>query len=191
MVASQIIDDSDKFYRASIANSMDEKNGDQPNTLFSGGWRGKFRQTTFDRNVFMKMYAFNKNKTIAQGGFHTNKLLGEDYFVDKTMDKNVITFYGLIFQQNGNVFHSATDTFTSALSSKLTSELDAKIDDGRPTTGKMLGIKPSKAYNETDTERIKAYCYDAAGNDIQHAIYNVSTNTQYGCDFTIVMEDVK
>jgi hypothetical protein len=73
----------------------------------------------------------------------------------------------------------------------LASELDAKIDDGRPTTGNLMGIKPSKGRVETDTEKSKQYCYDMSGNDIEHAIYNSSTNTQYGCDLVYVLKPVK
>ena len=191
LLASKLIDQTDPGFRPSIAVSMEEKNGDQSNAMFNGGWRGKFFQTTFDKSVYLKFVAYHKRNAISLGGLSTNAMLGENYFLNKIFDKNTIFMYGLIFKQNGNALTSATDTFTSALNSKLASELDAKIDDGRPTTGTLLAIKPSKAYNETDAERSKQYCYDASGNDIEHAIYNTSTNTQYGCDLIKVMEDVK
>ena len=117
---------------------------------------------------------------------------GQEYFLKRLFDKNVMIMYGFIFTGTQNSAYSAkSNNLVSALNSKLASELDAKIDDGRPTTGALLGIKPSKAYKETDAERSKQYCYDKSGNDIEHAIYNASTNTQYGCDLIKVMEPVK
>ena len=119
-------------------------------------------------------------------------LTGETYFVNRLLDKNIMLFYGLIWTRQGiGQWARSANTFTSALSSKLASELDAKIDDGRPTTGNLMGIVPAKGIHETNAEKMKQYCYDAAGNDIEKALYNTSTNTQYGCDLIKVMEPVK
>ena len=117
---------------------------------------------------------------------------GQEYFLKRLFDKNVMIMYGFIFTGTQNSAYSAkSNNLVSALNSKLASELDAKIDDGRPTTGALLGIKPSKAYKENDAEKSKQYCYDMSGNDIEKALYNTSTNTQYGCDLIKVMEPVK
>ena len=81
---------------------------------------------------------------------------------------------------------------TGFISAKLASELDAKIDDGRPGKGKLLALKSGHARRSgaTDNE-IKQACYDQDFSDVDKAIYNSSTDLKYGCNIIKVMEDVK
>ena len=68
----------------------------------------------------------------------------------------------------------------------MTPELDAKIDDGRPGTGKFLAMKYYGLYdNQMDV------CYDKNANEISTSIYHGSNNLKYGCNLVYVMEDVK
>ncbi len=183
--------DGDENFRPHLPGSMNEKNGNFVYKLFrENGWRSDYYAATYDRNVYLRIYAFQKkNAALYLIGL---PMTGENYFVNRLLDKNIMLFYGLIWsRQGGGQWARAANTFTSALSSKLASELDAKIDDGRPTTGNLMGIVPAKGIRETNAEKMKQYCYDAAGNDIEHALYNTSTNTQYGCDLIKVMEPVK
>ena len=78
------------------------------------------------------------------------------------------------------------------LSSKLASEIDAKIDDGRPGTGRLLALKGGIAHqsNTTNEQHLKS-CYDKMANEVSSAIYHSDTNLQYGCNITYIMEDVK
>ena len=69
-----------------------------------------------------------------------------------------------------------------ALDSKIASEFDAKVDDGRPGSGKVLAFK---------TVNDEKYCYDKQFADVDKAIYNSNTNNKYGCNIIKVMEDVK
>ena len=69
-----------------------------------------------------------------------------------------------------------------AISSTVASELDAKIDDGRPGTGKFLASKGN--LNEK-------YCYDKTYSDVDKAIYNKDDRLDFGCNILYVMEDVK
>ena len=69
-----------------------------------------------------------------------------------------------------------------ALDSKLASEFDAKVDDGRPGSGKVLAFK---------TVNDEKYCYDKQFADVDKAIYNSNTDNKYGCNMIKVMEDVK
>ena len=69
-----------------------------------------------------------------------------------------------------------------ALDSKIASEFDAKVDDGRPGSGKVLAFK---------TVNDPQYCYDKQFADVDKAIYNSNTNNKYGCNIIKVMEDVK
>ena len=183
--------EGDNGYRQHLSTGMTEKNSNFVYRLFrEDGWRSDYYATTFDRNVYLRIYAFHKKN--AASYLRGLPMTGENYFVNRLLDKNIMLFYGLVWQKHpsGPWIRSA-NTFTSALNSKLASELDAKIDDGRPTTGNLMGIVPAKGINEADAEKMKKYCYDAAGNDIEKALYNTSTNTQYGCDLIKVMEPVK
>ena len=67
------------------------------------------------------------------------------------------------------------------INAKLMSELDAKIDDGRPWTGRLVGIKTIYGYLNTDKE----VCYDSNG------LYLNQTASKNGCNLIKVMEDVK
>ena len=177
-------------YRPSLSGSQAGKNSFQHLSLFGDLWLFMWINTSFDNNVYLRFYSFHKNFISSHP--KNNSLLGAQYFMNKVVDKNIMILNGKIFTiHRTGVVYAATNTFTSAINSKLASELDAKIDDGRPTTGNLFGVKPSKRWVETDAEKSKQYCYDASGNDIEHAIYNTSTNTQYGCDIIKVMEDVK
>ena len=81
---------------------------------------------------------------------------------------------------------------TAFLTAKLTSELDAKIDDGRPGSGRMLAMKSIRAHDEnTSNSKHLANCYDKMANEVDKAIYNSSTNFEDGCNITYIMEDVK
>ena len=61
------------------------------------------------------------------------------------------------------------------------SELDAKIDDGRPWTGRLVGIKTIYGYLNADQE----VCYDNNG------LYLNKTASKNGCNLMYLMEDVK
>ena len=80
----------------------------------------------------------------------------------------------------------------SLLSSKMMSELDAKIDDGRPGTGKLLALKGYRATVDGATNaQIENTCYDKPFEDVNIALYHNSNNLEYGCNLLKVMEDVK
>ena len=84
------------------------------------------------------------------------------------------------------------DKSTGALSSKMTSILDAKIDDGRPGTGKMVAFKGNASRRPgATTDEILQTCYDKPVNQVSSAIYHSDTNLKYGCNVIKVMEDVK
>ena len=79
-----------------------------------------------------------------------------------------------------------------ALSAKPTSELDTKIDDGRPGTGKVVAFKgnASRRTGASADEILKTY-YDRPVKEINKAIYHSNTNLKFGCNVIKVMEDVK
>ena len=79
-----------------------------------------------------------------------------------------------------------------ALSAKMASELDAKIDDGRPGTGGFVVLKSGYAHERNTTQETHdAVCYDKPADNINKAIYVTSNDLKYGCNIIKVMEDVK
>ena len=79
-----------------------------------------------------------------------------------------------------------------ALSAKISSDLDAKIDDGRPATGKFVALKSGYAHERnTSQETHNAVCYDKPADNVSRAIYVTSNDLKYGCNIIKVMEDVK
>ena len=119
------------------------------------------------------------------------------FYKDKLANHNFIITY---LSQN-NTTHSVQDPRASFVPAKMASELDAKIDDGRPGTGRVLGIKAGLSVptaidtprNGTEDEQ-KQVCFDrldTSVEDIDKAIYHSSTDLKYGCNLVKVMEDVK
>ena len=81
---------------------------------------------------------------------------------------------------------------SAIVSAKLTSELDAKIDDGRPGTGKIVALKSYHALKPSATaNEINNNCYDGDFANVTRAIYSNSNDLKYGCNIIKVMEDVK
>ncbi len=104
------------------------------------------------------------------------------YDTDRGVSQNVNATDGTkITTRNNSVF-----------SAKMTSELDAKVDDGRPGSGKILALKGGHAHNaNTTNEQHEAVCYDKMADQVDKAIYHTSTDIKYGCNIIKVMEDVK
>ena len=82
---------------------------------------------------------------------------------------------------------------TGALSAKMSSELDAKIDDGRPGRGKLLAYKAdyARSKDKLDDAEMQRICYDKLPSQVSKAIYHNSTNMLYGCNIIKVMDDIK
>ena len=80
----------------------------------------------------------------------------------------------------------------AAYSAKIASELDAKIDDGRPGSGKLIGLKSGSARSKAVSEDvINKMCFNKTFQEIDTAIYESSTDLKYGCNIMKIMEDVK
>ncbi len=81
--------------------------------------------------------------------------------------------------------------YGSALSSHVMSQLDVKIDDGRPFTGRLLGLRNDSTFGVTDVTKLEQHCYDKTGENAEKAIYNDNKNEEYGCNIAYIMNDVK
>ena len=143
-----------------------------------------FPQTSFDHNTYVKIYGMNFKKA---PNLHILVNSIPDEFTTKQKEaidmKNTIIFF-IPFQ---SVSSAATavgkdpNVKNAPINAKLMSELDAKIDDGRPWTGRLVGIKTIYGYLNTDQE----VCYDNNG------LYLNKTASKNGCNLIYAMEDVK
>jgi hypothetical protein len=128
---------------------------------------------------------------------YLNKSLPHEFdnktFQQSIHEKNVFTI--LRGDKNQGAYTSSgtlTAPKTSAMSAKMTSELDAKIDDGRPGTGSILAMKGGTAHDRNTTEdQHIAVCYDKRADQVDKAIYHSSTNLKFGCNVMYVLEGLK
>ena len=150
----------------------------------SSGWSATSRM----------MAVYDPNVTISYRGilqkFFNNYVAsdaqdGHSYILRRLVNKNIIKF------DDGFVSGMRRARHGSALSSKMMSELDAKIDDGRPISGKVMATRGNAANGLTDPAQLAKYCYDKAGDQTEKAIYNSDENKEFGCNIIKVMEDVK
>ena len=135
-------------------------------------------------NLVTKKHEFNNNDYYQAINNHSALI-----FFDIPVDIRYIDGQGFSHSRsiNGN-----SEKANGAISSRQMSELDAKIDDGRPGSGKLLALKTGRARRSGATESdIKQTCYDKTFEEIDKAIYNSDTNLKYGCNIIKVMEDVK
>ena len=109
---------------------------------------------------------------------------GHSYILKKLSNKNIIKFDDAFISGMRRARHGA------ALSSKMMSELDAKIDDGRPISGKVMATRGNAANGLTDPSVLARYCYDKAGEQTESAIYNSDTNIEFGCNIIYVMKNI-
>ena len=121
------------------------------------------------------------------------------FYKDKLVNHNYLITY--VTAKNSSDRVARQDKRASFVSAKMASELDAKIDDGRPGTGRVLGIKAGLSVppmadkpHQGTTDEQKQVCFDqldTSVEDINKAIYHSSTDLKYGCNIIKVMEDVK
>ena len=137
---------------------------------------------------------YNHKVRIYMFGFQP-RFLAEYLKNDKNTDK--VKLYPKILNHNVLIFSDDRTATTkrvkygSALSSALMSQLDAKIDDGRPFTGRLLGLRNDSMFGVTDATKLSQHCYDKTGADVEKAIYNESKNDEYGCNIAYIMSDVR
>ena len=166
---------------------------------------GRVARASFDENIFINFAGFHNSiskksflsicgSTTPTAGITGQDVeINNDVFARQVDLHNAILMFSSNFTCQENGFHNGVcDKSTGALSSKITSQLDAKIDDGRPGTGRLLATKSgfAKRSSATDAEKLSV-CYDKNALDVDKAIYHENSNLKYGCNLVRVMEDVK
>ena len=169
-----------------------------------------FPWSSYDHEAYIQPMGFHVNRWEEFGGirnFSNYMYCGSNTYLNKTLPHE---FDNKIFQQSihdKNVFtilrgdknmgeYTTQGTLvapkTSAMSAKMTSELDAKIDDGRPGTGSILAMKGGTAHDRNTTEdQHIAVCYDKRADQVDKAIYHSNTNLKFGCNVMYVLEGLK
>ena len=161
--------------------------------------------STYDPNVYIRFGGFNFKKQLQiLGRYNYNVFTTSNKYYNSTLPHEIdnknfrsyIDMHNTVYTDtNRNIVVAGKSGRTrdnASLSSKMASELDAKIDDGRPGSGKILAIKGGHAHNKNTTaDQHKKVCYDQMANNIDKAIYESSTDMKYGCNIIKVMEDVK
>ena len=152
-------------------------------------------QTSFDFDVKVSLLGYSSVEGV-------DKNLSNKYYAKLVAGHNMISFFArkvtaTVYNKgkaNEYTQYWNAQTDFAGFSSKVAAQLDAKIDDGRPGTGRLFGLK-SEAATRTGATRqtILNSCYDGDFTDdsIKKSIYHSDTNTKYGCNLLYVMEDVK
>ena len=158
---------------------------------------------SFDQQTDVRFSGFNFKKQMnTMGQYVTNMFNQSNKITNKTLPHEFdnANFRSYLDMHNTVYFDKSRDIAATAggeknlssFSAKMASELDAKVDDGRPGSGKILALKGGAAHNAGTTEaQHKSVCYDQMANDVDKGIYESSTNLKYGCNIIKVMEDVK
>ena len=167
-------------------------------------------QSSFSGRALIQFNAYNKQFIDAHGLWSTfrkhsfngsNTYFTESYAVEwdnagfrnATLNHNLMAFIDAptIFFDGKTRYANDTKKY-GALNAKMAGELDAKIDDGRPGSGRLLAMKSAFAHvSATNDKSYIENCYDKDATEINKAIYHSSTDLKYGCNIIKVMEDVK
>lgn len=78
---------------------------------------------------------------------------------------------------------------TGAISANVASSFDAKFDDGRPGTGKIIALKSGHARSGevSDAEIIKS-CYNTTFSKVDEAFYVDNEDLKYGCNIVKLID---
>ena len=162
------------------------------------------RFSGFDFAKQLKVLGGYTNMMFAASNKSQNKTLPHE--IDNANFRKVLDLHNAVYYDTDRGVSQksiTTDTTTGAttttttrnnsvFSAKMASELDAKVDDGRPGSGKILALKGGAAHNaNTSEDKHKKVCYDQMADQVDKAIYETSTDIKYGCNIIKVMEDVK
>ena len=78
---------------------------------------------------------------------------------------------------------------SGAISATVASSFDAKFDDGRPGTGKILALKSGHARSgEVSNVEITKSCYNKTFNKVDEAFYVDNEDLKYGCNIVKLMD---
>jgi len=145
---------------------------------------GHFALASYDMNINIGYIGYTNVESIDR-----NAYLNYEYYAKRITNKNAIIF-GLVEHKDGA--STSQQSIYGAIPAKMTSELDAKIDDGRPNTGKLLAVKSGYAQTAISDNERSSICYDKLASELDGSpLYVTKSDKKYACDVMYVMEDVK
>jgi len=167
-------------------------------------------QSSFSNRTLIQFNAYNKQFIDSHNlwaKFRKHSFNGSNtYFTEKyavewdnagfrnaTLNHNLMAFVDAptVFYNGKTRYVNDTKKY-GALNAKMAGELDAKVDDGRPGSGRVLAMKSAMAHvSATNDKYYMENCYDKNATEINKAIYHSSNDLKYGCNIIKVMEDVK
>lgn len=141
--------------------------------------------------------AFDKNVSIDNRYTYANFIRGSNGLVDNKHEFSNAVFSNSIDNKNFIVFYrnvsSVADstygvhqTSTGLVSSTIMNQLDVKVDDGRPGTGKVLAMKNGYAHQVDETEK-KLVCYNQIESKVDQGYYVKDKDVKFGCNFIYVL----
>ena len=167
-------------------------------------------RSSINSNIIVRFTGFNFTKEMAVLGKYQDRIFTASnkayntslpHELDNAVYRSYLDLHNVVyFDTYRDLSTSSTDAAGSKIternnasfSAKMASELDAKVDDGRPGSGKILALKGGAAHNANTSEaQHKKVCYDQMADQVDKAIYETSTDIKYGCNIIKVMEDVK
>ena len=113
-------------------------------------------------------------------------------FYDTTLEKNVNSRNVMFLYRNTP--SGADDTYgagslsTGILTADITNQLDIKLDDGRPGTGVIIGLKNGYVHYLTDEKEQKQVCYNDLQKNVSTAYYVANTETKNGCNVMYIIK---
>ena len=85
--------------------------------------------------------------------------------------------------------YGAGNLATGILTADLANQLDIKMDDGRPGSGNMLGLKNGYAKSSGLSENDKKHiCYNKLQNQVSDAYYVADTEMKNGCNIMYLLK---
>lgn len=137
-----------------------------------------------------KEQSFNLN--FIRGSNNSGGAANEHEFYDAEVQKNVNSQNVLILYKNTPA--GADDTYgtgplaTGILTADIVNQIDVKIDDGRPGTGILIGLKNGYVKSLTNESDKKRVCYNTLQNDVSNGYYVSSTETKNGCNVLYIIK---
>ena len=113
-------------------------------------------------------------------------------FYDQEVQKIVNSQNVLVLYRNTPA--SADDQYgsgslaTGILTADIANQLDVKLDDGRPGTGILIGLKNGYVKSLTSDDDKKRVCYNTLQNEVSNGYYVANTETKNGCNILYVIK---
>ncbi len=131
------------------------------------------------------------NLNFIRGSNNSEGAVNEHEFYDTEVQKNVNSQNVLILYKNTPA--GADDTYgtgplaTGILTADIVNQIDVKIDDGRPGTGILIGLKNGYVKSVDNEDGKKRICYNTLQNDVSNGYYVSSTETKNGCNILYII----